>query len=146
MRSIPLTQGRFALVSDEDFLVLSQWTWCVSGNGYAHRSVNINGRKSTVKMHRTVIHAPKGFDIDHINGNKLDNRRENLRIASRSLNMHNVPKRVTNTSGYKGVTWHKAANKWCAQIMINYKNHYLGLFENIEEAVRARRKKEVDLL
>src|SRR6185369_10895033 len=70
---------------------------------------------------------PRG-DIDHVNRTRSDNRLCNLRVATRSQNLGNMGRRPVNTSGYKGVTWHKRAEKWLAQISVNRKNIYLGLF------------------
>ena len=90
-----------------------------------------------IYMHRVVMNTPDGMETDHISMNTLDNRRENLRQCTRAENSANKKKYSTNTSGYKGVTWHKAANKWRAQITINYKNHILGQFDKIEDAAKA---------
>lgn len=75
--------------------------------------------------------------IDHINGVRHDNRFSNLRVASNAQNMHNIGKYENNTSGYKGVSWHKAAQKWCAQIKVNGKRIYLGIYESAELAHKA---------
>ena len=80
-------------------------------------------------------------DIDHINGVRHDNRIENLRLASRSMNLHNSSARARNTSGYKGIVYvPKGKRKWLAQVTINYTHHYIGVFYTIEEAVNARNK------
>ena len=72
--------------------------------------------------------------VDHINGDRLDNRLINLREATNTENSHNVGLKINNTSGYKGVCWHTATNKWVARIKINGKRKYLGLFTHAEEA------------
>jgi hypothetical protein len=84
---------------------------------------------------------PDGL-IDHINGDRLDNRIENLRIADETLNARNCLRSKNNTSGHTGVTRHKAAKKWVAQITVSYKNVYLGLFDSLDDAVAARKKAE----
>lgn len=84
---------------------------------------------------------PNGV-IDHINRNKLDNRINNLRIADATLNARNASISKNNTSGHVGVTWHKGAGKWIAQINVNRKNIYLGCHENIEDAINARKQAE----
>ena len=81
-------------------------------------------------------------DIDHINRDKSDNRIANLRAVDRSVNLHNRPAATRNTSGFKGVTWHKKAGKWASRICVNYKNQHLGLFDEIEDACRARDEAE----
>jgi hypothetical protein len=82
-------------------------------------------------------------DIDHINQNKSDNRIANLRVVSRSKNMHNVNLHKHNTSGYKGVSWHKPNKKWRAYIFLDYHQKHLGLFDKIEDAISARRRAEL---
>jgi hypothetical protein len=81
--------------------------------------------------------------IDHINGNRLDNRIANLRAANNAENSRNAQRGKNNTSGVVGVTWHRAAKKWVAQLMFNRRTKYLGLFENIEDAAKARRQAEL---
>lgn len=133
MKEIKLTQGRFALVDDEDYEYLNQWRWYYSDSGYAVR------KPSSVRffMHRVVINTPEGMFTDHINRNKLDNRRENLRICTRSQNCANVGILPSNTSGYKGVSFDSREGKWRANIRVKGKKHSLGYFENIIEAVSA---------
>lgn len=75
--------------------------------------------------------------IDHINGDPGDNRISNLRESSQLQNCRNSKKKKTNTSGYKGVYWHRGAKKWVAQIWVNYERIYLGLFDSLEEAYAA---------
>jgi hypothetical protein len=76
-------------------------------------------------------------DVDHINGNRSDNRICNLRITNRSENMQNTEKFKTNTSGFKGVTWLKKEKKWLAQITKNYQHFNIGVFETAEQAYAA---------
>jgi len=106
-------------------------------NGY--RYIKINGKRYL--EHRLAwlyVHGEWPEDmIDHINGIKDDNRIENLRESTRSENGMNRSKQINNTSGYKGVTWNKAAQKWHTQIMINNKQKYLGYFDSPEEAYAA---------
>ncbi|MBL0320720.1 MAG: HNH endonuclease [Alphaproteobacteria bacterium] len=133
-KSIPLTQGKFALVDDEDFKKLNKYKWHLN-NIYAERTTWPEHKH--VYMHRYIMTAKAGQEVDHINGNKLDNRKENLRLASHSQNCKNQAKPKNNTSGYKGVTKNKAGNNWIAQIKTNGKHLSLGRFENIQDAARA---------
>ena len=106
-------------------------------NGY--RYIRMNGenyREHRLAWFYVYGHWPEK-EIDHINGMKTDNSIENLREASRSENNMNKPKQINNTSGYKGVCWHKAAQKWQAHIKINKKLKHLGLFDSPEEAYAA---------
>jgi hypothetical protein len=137
MKEIPLTRGQFALVDDEDFEYLNQWKWITTDNGYARRTEYKNGTQKPVNMHVLIASPSLGMLVDHINGNKLDNRRENLRICTNTENRRNISKYKNNTSGYKGVTWHKQHRKWYAQIVPLRKNIFLGLFSDAKEAARA---------
>jgi hypothetical protein len=131
---IPLTQGKVALVDDNDYKWLNQWKWymyAIRGLFYARRG---NGGSL---MHRLILGAPPGVQVDHRNGDGLDNRRGNLRLASHAENQHNQKlSRINNTSGYKGVTWSKERRKWRAQIGVDGKTHYLGYYNNKLDAAR----------
>lgn len=102
------------------------------------------------KAHRLAWLYVKGEwpekGLDHINQNKSDNRIENLRIADQSINMHNAKLKPNNKSGVSGVTWRADRNKWCARIKVGYKNFNLGLFEDISDAIKARKDAETRLL
>jgi hypothetical protein len=142
MREIILTNGNKVLVDDEDYEKLSKLTWYFRKQGYAVGNLPSpeNGVYPKVLMHRYILNAPKGTQVDHINGNKLDNRRCNLRIANASKNKANCGIRSNNTSGYKGVTKATGRRKnkpWTAQIKVNYKRIHLGYFETKESAALA---------
>lgn len=112
MKKIPLTKGYFVAVDDEDYDYLMQWKWCFH-KGYAVR--NAGGRKY-ILMHRIINETPDGYQTDHVNMDKLDNRRCNLRSVTRGENNLNRPAARNSTSKYKGVCWDKLQNKWHAQI------------------------------
>ena len=102
------------------------------------------------KVHKVVWEMfngkmEKGFQIDHINGNILDNRIENLRKATYAENQWNAKTRVDNKSGIKGVSWHKATKRWLAQIKHNKTLHYLGVFKDKKKAEEVVRKKRNEL-
>lgn len=100
--------------------------------------------QSTQYIHRIVMQAPKGFDVDHINGNKLDNRRTNLRLATRSQNNINKKRLVrNNTSGVCGVSWSRSINKWDTYIQVHGKLIRLGYYTSLDEAKQARKTAEV---
>lgn len=121
MKEINLTQGKKAIVDDDMYEYLSQWKWCYS-HGYAIRqSSRVNGKQHTIWMHRQIMATPKGMETDHIDRNKLNNQYHNLRICTRSQNTMNTGVHVDNTSGFKGVTWHKRKLGWQAQIRVNGK-------------------------
>lgn len=132
MKKIQLTQGKFAIVDDEDFLELSKYKWYLSGNGYATRT------SRHIRMHRVINSTPEGFDTDHINGDKLDNRRSNLRTATRSQNNFNTSPPKDNTSGTKGVWFSKRHSRWYAQIKVRGVRYNLGSSISKEVAVRLR--------
>jgi len=141
MKRIQLTQGKFALVDDADFEWLNQWKWYAHkerNTFYAMRNVRVGLRWKHVYMHREILGL--GFDDkrqgDHINMDGLDNRRVNLRIATHVENGRNRGKQANNTSGYKGVRWHKHAKKWQARIEVNGKCKHLGYFIAPEDAAR----------
>lgn len=141
MKEIQLTQGKVALVDDEDFEYLNQWKWYANKLNvkfYARRNVRINKKNAGyLLMHRFIMNPDIGLVVDHINGNTLDNRKCNLRICTYSGNRWNSFKTIDNKSGYKGVHWHKLGKKWKATIEINKTKHYLGLFHNIKQAAKA---------
>lgn len=137
MKKIFLSNGQVSLVSDEDFLYLVGYNWWLQSAGYVEAYINSKHQL----MHRIVVERigldlSKG-EVDHFDGNILNNQRENLRIATRSQNKMNTHYPITNTSGYKGVTWCKRNQKWKAQIKINGRNYNLGYFDNPEEAHEA---------
>lgn len=138
-RTIALTQGKFAIVDEEDYEYLIQWEWKCSGR-YASRYV-WDGKKVThILMHRIVANTPKGMRTDHINHDGFDNRKSNLRICTQSQNCHNKRSNKDKNKGaskYKGVYFSKLLNKWHVQINIKGKNTHLGVFIEEEDAAIA---------
>ena len=140
MKKISLTQGQYAIVDDADYNYLnSLGSWHF--DRYAKKVTRKDG---VIYMHRLLLSAKKGSYIDHINGNKLDNRRSNLRICTQQQNVHNSIGRK-GTSKYKGVSWDKRRNKWKAIIGHNYKRIELGRFNTEEQAAKAYNKKAKEL-
>lgn len=139
MSEIKLTQGKVALVDDDDFEWLNQWKWYLGKGNYATRDITnpLTKKREKVYMHRLLTKTPKKLYTDHINGDSLDNRKENLRIVTHHQNMKNMKMHKDNTSGYKGVSWHKKANKWESQIMISGKKKHLGLYKQAKIAALA---------
>jgi HNH endonuclease len=138
--SIELSQGQACLVSVEDFDKVSARRWHArhdnSGKFYACRAgVREDGRKTKFDMHRELLSPPAGYQVDHINGNSLDNRRENLRIATASENGRNRGPNKNNTTGIKGVSLIKG--KFVAQLTLHRKNRIIGRFPTLEAAGKA---------
>jgi hypothetical protein len=124
-REIPLANRKgIALVDEADFVRLSALKWYFNSSGYA---VHYEGRK-TIFMHRLIMNAPPHLQVDHINHNRLDNRRENLRFATRSQNQANKGRQINNSSGYKGVNFR--AGKWDARIRVAHTRLHLGRYDD----------------
>jgi hypothetical protein len=134
MKKIKLTNGGHAIVDDEDFDFLNKITWTRTKNGYAARTIWKDGKDGKLLMHRVIMNTPKGKDTDHINMKKLDNRKQNLRICSRSENMHNTMPPKNNTSGVKNICFDKARNKWMVRSKYNGRVFHVGRFNTMREA------------
>lgn len=147
MKEITLTHNKVALVDDEDFNRLNEWAWSArkgkNGKWYAHRS---NGEKNpTVHMHREIMGAKEGEQVDHWNGNGLDNRRENLRLCSNQQNSQNRGLGRNSSTGFKGVTWHKGREKYRAYIKVNGRQIHIGYYKTSIEAAQAYDGRAVEL-
>lgn len=135
---IPLTKGYVAIVDDCD-ADLAELKWHFD-EGYAVRTLAAKPYPTLIRMHRMVIERTLGRPldkeerVDHINCDPLDNRRENLRLATHAQNGKNKKLFKNNTSGYKGVYQEKKTGKWCSKIMADGKLHHLGTFATKEEA------------
>jgi hypothetical protein len=141
-RKIPLTQGKFAMVDPEDYGRLAGYKWFAmrSRRGfYAVRMVKAkNGRRKKIRMHRRIFDVPEDKLIDHINHNGLDNRKENLRIATNMQNSWNKRKqRGDYSSQYKGVSWAMRVGKWHTEIYCRGKKIFIGYFDDQISAARA---------
>lgn len=140
-REISLANGKgSALVDDEDYELVSQYRWQLDNAGYAKRGWGENGRIYIERMHRLIMGAPpfEGAQVDHINGDRLDNRRINLRWATRRQNLGNSRRPSNNTSGYKGVSWDEARGMWRADITTSIgRRKFLGYFGTPEKAASA---------
>ena len=141
MKIIKLTKNREALIDDEDFKMISKNKWYAHGLGdwvYAYRRITIKkGKSKLIAMSRQILNIiDNNYVVDHINGNTLDNRRRNLRIATHSQNMANRRKKVRKTSMYKGVSLYKkdATKPWIVFIKVNRKTKYVGLYKTEREA------------
>lgn len=140
--TLELTQGQVAIIDDEDGdLAMLKWT-AKAAHGISYYAIRwvATPKQTTIYLHRVILERVTGRPLtkteltDHISGDKLDNRRENLRIATPSQNQQNRGTQRNNTSGYKGVTWDRRERKWLARIEINGKRMYLGHFTTPEAA------------
>lgn len=126
------------LISECDSHLL-KYTWRLRSSGYVYRKYQ--GKE--IRIHNEIMHPPKGYVVDHINGDTLDNTRENLRICTPQDNCKNRGIYTRNTSGVAGVNWRKDTNKWRAYIQVDGKCITLGSFTNKEDAIKSRKKAEV---
>lgn len=139
-KQIPLTQGKYALVDDDVYEWASKYKWHAwrhRSTLYALRATGKSPHQKIMRMHREIMNAPSGVMVDHINGDGLDNRRENLRLATNAENLRNRGRTANNTSGYKGVCWFDDRGKWSARIKVTNKTIYLGYFDTAEAAAIA---------
>ena len=143
MKTIPLTQGQVAKVSDEWYEKLNKdkWhAWYSPGKKsyYAVRnSPTLFGKRKMIWMHKVVASTPEGMETDHKDGDTLNDQSDNLRNCTHSQNMQNQGKHSNNTSGFKGVCWHKRNKIWRVKIKVNCKEIHLGDYPTPEEAARA---------
>ncbi len=139
MKKIPLTQGKYALVDDEDYDYLNQWKWyAAKGNStyYAFRGTKTKKGQRTVRMHRVIMNTSKRQEVDHIDHNGLNNQRSNLRNCTFKQNQANKIKKKNCYSKYKGVYWFNKVKKWASYIRINGVLKYLGTFSSEIEAAK----------
>lgn len=138
MKKIQLTQGKVALVDDENYEKLKCFKWCAVKNGktfYATRAITVNKKQIMIWMHHEIIgFPPKGFEVDHRNGNGLWNLKNNLRYVTHRQNTQNKKNGKKKTSQYPGVCWKKQTQKWCAEIQVNGRKKHLGYFAGEREA------------
>lgn len=126
----------------EDYDLIKDYCWCISKGYVISRGKSTS---KTIRLHRLVMKASEDDDIDHINRNKLDNRKTNLRVCSHGDNSKNRGARKNNISGFTGVHWNKKSSKWQAYIRVNGKQIHLGYFTDINDAIRTRVKAELEL-
>lgn len=135
-RRVELANGKgYALVDDADFELVSQYSWHLSPKGYARRSWREGDKVRTEFMHTLLLGRCPGYTVDHQNRNRLDNRRSNLRWATRAQNQGNTAKRTGTGSKYKGVHWFNG--KWVATIKVGGVQRYLGRHDTEEAAALA---------
>lgn len=129
----------------DDLWLIKSRSWYKDKDGYLASSYLFNGKLCFLMFHREVMHAPQGLVVDHINQNKADNRKGNLRLCSRSENNMNRPLFSSNKFGIAGVYYETGRGRWVANIVCNHKRTTIGRFKTKEEAVVARLAKEAEL-
>lgn len=141
MSEIVIAGGNIALVDDADYDSVAAIKWHMTSNGYARGYIHQTDDEPGygVRMHRYILRLARGDkrEVDHKNGNRLDNRRENLRICTRLENSRNTKMSPRNTSGFKGVYWSTRHQRWHVQIWVNTKSKHIGLFDTPEEGYAA---------
>lgn len=150
VKEISVGNGLVAIVDDIDYDILTTHKWHVgkhkSNKIYAMRNAWDSESKKHFpeRMHRAILKTMPGTEVDHVNGNGLDNRRCNLRECTHAQNMQNRIKTV-GSSKYKGVTWNKQSSLWASSIRHCYKAIFIGYFKNEEDAARAYNVKALEL-
>lgn len=137
MKKITLTQGKFALVDDEDFDKVSKYKWSLSGN--KRKYAGSYYKSKWITMHRIIMNPTKDQHIDHIDGDVLNNQRYNLRLCTNQQNTFNSKSRP-GTSKFKGVSWTTREQKWRAVIMLDNKQTHIGYFDSELHAAKAYNK------
>lgn len=134
MKKILLTKGKFAFVDDEDFGFLNRFVWKFTSEGYAVTTFTVSpGERKEISMHRFIMNPYTSLTIDHVNNEKADNRKENLRVATRQQQCFNRAARG-KTSRYKGISFRKKEKKWEVRICKDGKVKNLGMYFSEEEA------------
>lgn len=148
MKKIKLTQGKYAIVDDENFEKINQFKWYAAymrGYWRAVRKIRKpNGKRALQYMHRFIMNCPDGLEVDHRNHNGLNNQKHNLRICTHAENQHNR-KLQNGTSKFKGVCWERNRKKWHTQINLNNEKINLGYFINEIAAAKAYDKKAIEI-
>lgn|SRR5574341_661910 len=133
MKQIPLSQGKFAIVDDEDFEALTRYKWHLTNKGYAARKGYVKEKYKTILMHREIMgvnEASRHTFVDHSDRDTLNNTKDNLRVCSHAQNQWNKAKSDKKTSIYKGVSWDRQYSKWRVSICFGGKTRNLGRFDD----------------
>jgi len=149
MKEIELSQGKVAMVDDEDYDLLSKMNWVAhkernSWYAWGYEKVAIRNYKRP-KMHRVIMNAPDGVAVDHIDGNGLNNQKSNLRFCTNQENLRNSTKRKGCSSKFKGVSYHKQNDRWRATITIDKRQISLGCYGCEIDAALAYNRKAAEL-
>lgn len=133
---VPLTQGYEAVIDADDAIAVGQHNWCAEVRGHTVYAIR-SSSSGNIRLHRWMIGAPIGLVADHIDGDGLNNRRANLRVATHSQNLYNQRTNSHNASGLKGAFYRPLEKRWQSHIRVAGKTHYLGFFKTPEAAHQA---------
>lgn len=138
------TKGEEFWFDLEDYDLIKDYCWYKDKDGYFATKTYGTANPMRITMHRLVMGFPDATDIDHIHGKetRYDNRKSNLRTATHSQNNMNKGLQINNSSGITGISWFAKTNQWRAYIIINKKFVHLGLYDNLEDAIKARKEAE----
>jgi len=140
-RDVPLSGGGVAIVSEEDYATVMLWRWRLNKAGYVCRTGYRNGRRITILLHRFILDAPDGVEVDHKNRVRHDCRRQNLRLATRVQNERNKGlMKARNTTGFKGVTLDKRSGKYRAKVFRDGRYIHIGMYHSPDAASEAYEK------
>jgi hypothetical protein len=149
MKTIPLTQGKFALVDDWAYPFLARWKWQYKPSrytGYAKLTIGTRKCKKSIYMHQLLMLSFAKQEVDHIDQNGLNNQIENLRIATRRMQTLNSHVRSDNTTGHKNISWSKEKRMFVVRMKVNpHKYDHIGYFDRIDQAIAVRDKTSVAL-
>ena len=137
MKKVPIHRSSYAIIDDEDYIEISKYKWRADGFGYPITNLKIGKMWTTISLHRLLMNAKNGEQVDHKNRNILDNRRNNLRKCDNAQNRQNKGVQSNNSSGFKGVYFHKRDKKYRAKLMANGKIVLEKCFDSKIEAAKA---------
>lgn len=140
MAYVPLTRGKTAVIDAADAHLVGGVNWCAVKFGdtfYAATNRRLDGKRRVAYAHRDLMTPPDDMIVDHIDGNGLNCRRSNMRLATRAQNVRNSRRPKHNTSGFKGVSYNRKNQRWQAHIKVDSKSTYLGLYATPEDAYAA---------
>lgn len=126
MKALPLTGGLVAWVDDADYERCARWKWTLDKNGYVVRKAGGRKNPRKVMLHRFIVNAPQGYDVDHADHDLLNNTRANLRVCTRSQNSMNRGPKPGSLSRFKGVSLDRRNNAWVARITVRGRRYELG--------------------
>mgnify|MGYP001591247148 FL=1 len=140
---IPLSQGKTALIDDEEIPLVQRYRWCAVYAKHTKSYYAVSSMKSktgdwrNMRMHRLIMNCPKDKQVDHINHDTLDNRKINLRIVNNAENNQNRRAQSGSKSEIRGVTWRADTQKWHVRVELNGKKHCFGQYLNLKDAEMA---------